>query len=258
MLNTLSEKVVLLAGVGGGIGETFLKHLLGKPKVLITSSRSSASSIKERLQGSKDFIHYSFDLTSESNCLELFHNISEKFGNLDILINTIGGSIFTNKIEDFSMEKFEDVIKLNLSSAFLLTREAIKIMKKNSLGGNIIHLVSSAAKKISMNKAPYGIAKAGLVKLIQYAAAENAIYNIKVNGITPTYTLTTRHEKDITRKIKNENRSKDEIIKNIVNSQLIKKVLRSEDLIPVLDLLMTTDVITGQIINCTLGEVISY
>ncbi len=258
MLNNLSDKVVLLTGVGGGIGETFLKYLLGKPKVLITSSRSSESSIEERVQSSKDFFHYSLDLTSEINALELFNNISENIGKLDILINTIGGSLFTSKIENFSLEKFEAVIKLNLSSAFLLTREAIKLMKKNFMGGNIIHLVSSSAKKISMNKAPYGIAKAGLVKLIQYSAAENAVHNIKINGITPTYTLTPRHEKNILEKMKNKNKSKDEIIKEIVNSQLIKKILRSEDLIPVLDLLMTTDVITGQIINCTLGEVISY
>ena len=125
-------------------------------------------------------------------------------------------------------------------------------------GGNILHIASSSAKTFPKNKGPYGIAKAALVKLIQYFAVEFAEYNIFINGITPTYVITPRHKSDIRIKAKKENVSEQTIEQRIINSQLIKKPLYSEDLIPLMNLLISTKVITGQIYNCTLGEVISY
>ena len=73
-------------------------------------------------------------------------------------------------------------MNVNLRTAFLITQESIKILKKNENGGNLVHIVSSSAKVQSTNKAPYGIAKAAQARLIQYAAGEAAKYNIRING----------------------------------------------------------------------------
>lgn len=258
MNDDLSKKVVLLTGVGGGIGNTFLKYLVGRPKALITSSRTLEKKILGEYQESKNFKHYSYDLTKESNVIKLINEIREKYNQLDVLVNTIGGSIYTRKLEDFTLVEFNRVLRVNLVSAFLLTREAIRLMKNNSNGGNIVHIVSTSAKVISNKKGPYGIAKAGLARLIHYAAAESAEYDIKVNGISPTYTFTLRHEEEIKTKINQSEQTKDEIINHIFQSQLLKKPLYPKDIIPVLKLLINTEVITGQIINCSMGEVISY
>ncbi|MHA1132049.1 MAG: SDR family NAD(P)-dependent oxidoreductase, partial [Candidatus Helarchaeota archaeon] len=160
--------------------------------------------------------------------------------------------------EDFPVDAFDKIIALNLRTPFLLTKHAIKLMKTNQNGGNIVHFVSSSAKNISYHKAPYGTAKAGLAHFIHYAASEGGPFNIKVNGISPTYVFTSRHEREIATKIKKTGLSRDEIISQIFSRQLLKKAMVSQDLIEVTELLATTDVITGQIYNCSLGEILSY
>jgi 3-oxoacyl-[acyl-carrier protein] reductase len=256
MEKDLSEKVVLITGVGGGLGKTFLQHLINKVKRLYTSSRTSKSEILSSELITNDLSHIPMDLTKESNVKELFRNIGESDGRLDVLINTIGGSLYSYPLENFPLANFKEVFEVNLISAFLITREAIKIMKHS--GGNIIHIVSSSAKRISKNKAPYGAAKSALATLIKYAAAETAQYAIKVNGITPTYVFTPRHQKEIKKRTQNNNIERKDLEAKIINSQLLKRKLFSEDLIPVVELLMKTEVITGQIYNVTLGEILSY
>lgn len=222
-----------------------------------------------------EYVHYRLDLTKEDSVIKLFGEIKNKYGRLDVLINTIGGSLYSMKLIDFPLDKFNEVLTLNLTTAFLLTREAIKLMssqnKSNKTdgtgdnaylsenkGGNIIHFVSSSAKKFSHNKAPYGISKAGLARLIQYAAFEASESGIFVNGISPTYIFTPRHENDIKKKMAKNNISREKVIAKITESQLIKKPMYPDDLIPLVELLSNTKSITGQIINCTLGEVINY
>ncbi|MHA1358996.1 MAG: SDR family NAD(P)-dependent oxidoreductase, partial [Candidatus Helarchaeota archaeon] len=202
--------------------------------------------------------HIPLDLTIEANCQKLFRYITDEYGRLDILINCIGGSLFSYPIEDFPVDAFDKIIALNLRTPFLLTKHAIKLMKTNQNGGNIVHFVSSSAKNISYHKAPYGTAKAGLAHFIHYAASEGGPFNIKVNGISPTYVFTSRHEREIATKIKKTGLSRDEIISQIFSRQLLKKAMVSQDLIEVTELLATTDVITGQIYNCSLGEILSY
>lgn len=252
----LSEKIVLLTGVGGGIGNAFLEYLKPKAKKVITSSRSKRNEIMERSISEGEHDHYSFDLTEEANIKSLMSKIQEAHGKVDIFINTMGGSLFSSKLEETTRVKFLEVLNLNLISAFLLTREVIKLMKTN--GGNIIHMVSSSAKRFPPNKGPYAIAKAALVKMIQYYAMECANYDIRVNGISPTYVFTPRHEREIAEKAKNSSQAKTQIIDHLIVSQLIKKPMKSEDLIPALELLISTKVMTGQVVNCTLGEVLHY
>jgi NAD(P)-dependent dehydrogenase (short-subunit alcohol dehydrogenase family) len=255
MIN-LSDKVILLAGVGGGIGNTFLHHLIDKAKYVFSASRSSEKEVLHGLEKFHSYTHYNLDLSNENKIQYLIKEIKKEVDSLDIFINTIGGSLYSHRLEEFPLSEFQEILNVNLVSAFLLTKAVIPLMK--SKGGNILHIVSSSAKNLATPKAPYGIAKAGLAKFIQEAAAELAEYDIKINGISPTYVFTPRHEKEIKEKAQSTEKSKEEIIKHIRQSQLIKKSMYPQDLIPLLELLINTKVITGQIYNSTLGEVISY
>ncbi|TFF96719.1 MAG: SDR family oxidoreductase [Promethearchaeota archaeon] len=254
MENDLSDNIVLLTGVGGGIGNAFVHALVGRVKVLITSSRSEESEVLNSSDSPENFTHLSYDLTREQNVQALMDHIRRDYGKLDILINTIGGSLYSFPLEEYPLEAFHEVFRVNLDSAFLLTKESVRLMKDS--GGNIVHIVSSSADNIAKKKAPYGMAKAALGKLIQYAAAELASYNIRVNGISPTYVFTPRHEREIQQKAKREDKSEEQIRKDLMKTQLIKRPLHSEDLIPLMELLATTKVITGQVYRCTLGEVL--
>ncbi len=255
----LSNKVLLITGASGGIGYVIMENFVNRVKFLITSSRKNQSEFMKLNPIPKNLAHLSKDLTIEKNVQELFNYIENTHGRLDILINCVGGSLFNHPIEEFPIKEFDEVISLNLRSAFLLTKHGIKLMKNNGGdGGNIIHFVSSSAKNISNGKAPYGIAKAGLAHLIHYAAFEAAGHGIKINGISPTYVLTPRHEKEINEKVRKTGKQRDEIIRDKISRQLLKREMKPEDLLPVVELLATTNSITGQIYNSDMGEVLFY
>ncbi len=254
----LSEKVLLITGVSGGIGYAIMEDLVIKIKNLITSSRKKLTDFLKLDPVPRNLEHIPLDLTIEKNVQDLFQQIKKKYGRLDIMINCVGGSLYSHPIEDFPVDEYDKVMEVNLKSAFLLTKFGIRMMKNNEEGGNIVHFVSSSAKNISKNKAPYGVAKAGLAHLIHYAAFEAAKYDIKINGISPTYVFTPRHEREINEKIQKTGVKRDEIIKSKLSRQLLKKELYPNDLLDVVKLLITTESITGQIYNCAMGEILSY
>jgi NAD(P)-dependent dehydrogenase (short-subunit alcohol dehydrogenase family) len=250
----LSEKVVLLTGASGGIGKPLLEHLNRNVKILIGSGRKNLQEFT-RIKEDEKFNYMPMDLNSEDNIKFLFSYIIEEYGRIDTAINTIGGSLYSHPIEEFSMEEYTKVLDTNLKTAFMLTKESIKYMKRNQeSGGNILHFVSSSSKDISHNKAPYGIAKAGLEALIKYSAHEAAKYNIKVNGISPTYVFTERHEKEIEIQSRRTDTPIEKIEEKMMEGQLLKRKLYPKDLFPLVDLLVNTDVITGKIYECTLGK----
>ncbi|MCC7572247.1 MAG: SDR family oxidoreductase [Candidatus Methanofastidiosum sp.] len=250
----LSEKIILLTGASGGIGKPIFEHLNGNVKVLIGSGRKNLQDFT-RIKEDEKFNYMPMDLNSEDNLKFLFSYIIEEYGRLDTVINTIGGSLYSHPIEDFPIEEYDKVIDTNLKTSFMLTKESIKYMKRNvDQGGNILHFVSSSSKDISHNKAPYGIAKAGLEALIKYSAHEAAKYNIKVNGISPTYVFTERHEKEIEIQSRRTDTSIEKIEERMIEGQLLKRKLYPKDLFPLVDLLINTEVITGKIYECTLGK----
>ena len=253
-------KNILLLGTGGGIGQAFLRDIVTWADNVISSSRSQLAEIWNEKWGEvpKNLHHFPFDLTKEENIIDLFTKANEICGTINIVINTIGGSLYTHTIEDFPMDEFDRVFSLNLRTAFMITKHAIKNIKLNENGGNILHIVSSSAKIQSHNKAPYGIAKSGVARLIQYAAAENAQNDIRVNGITPTYVFTERHNSQLKNKAEKTGKDIKELDQQAMRRQLIKRKLDPEGLVPVMKLLATTKIITAQIYNVTLGEVISY
>lgn len=255
-----ADKIVLVTGVGGGIGNAIAYSFSKEVKHLITASRSSNDEVwGSDFHSTAQITHLSHDLTDEKHVTDLFEYIKATFKRLDVVINTIGGSLYSHKIEDFSMREYDEIMGVNLRSAFMITKSAIKMMKYQSpLGGNVVHFVSSSAKVISENKAPYGVAKAGLARLIQYAAVEAAEYQIKVNGITPTYVFTPRHERELEQKAKKTRLSKADLIAHAISGQILKQTLHPEDLLPVTRLLAETNVITGQIYDVSLGEVLNY
>ncbi len=249
-----SEKIVLLTGASGGIGKPLLEHLNGNVKVLIGSGRKNLNDFT-KIKEDEKFNYMPMELNSKDNIKFLFSYIIEEYERLDVVINTVGGSLFSHPIEEFPVEEYDKIMDINLKTAFMLTKESLRYMKRNEdSGGNILHFVSSASKYISHNKAPYGIAKAGVEALIKYSAYEASKYNIRVNGISPTYVFTERHKREIQIAARNTNRSVEEIEEHIMKGQLLKRKLYPEDLFPLVDLLINTEVITGKTYDCTLGK----
>ena len=132
---------------------------------------------------------------------------------------------------------------------------ARNIMKKNGKGGNIVHIVSSSAFEPEINKMPYSIAKAGQVQLIRSMAVALAPDNIIINGVSPTYVFTNRHNRDLQKLAVTQKISLESLKEKKTRKQLIKNALMPDDLTKMIEFAATTQIMTGKIIHATLGRI---
>src|SRR6202008_1082289 len=114
---------------------------------------------------------------------------------LDILVNNAGVQ-FVSPIEDFPIEKWDQIIAINLTSAFHATRAAVPIMKAQGRG-RIINIASAHALVASPFKAAYVAAKHGVLGLTKTVALEVAENGITCNALCPGYVRTPLVDKQI-------------------------------------------------------------
>ena len=186
----IEKKRILITGVAlGGIGEAIMNKLIKQDnKVLITSLNMS----KDRFPGIKSC---SADCTTEEGVNRLKDWVKTESGSIDIIINAIGGSLDSKNPLEINPAFFNRVINVNLTSAILLTQMATKVMTI----GAIVHIVSSSAYEASLDKLSYGVAKAGLSYYIR-SMAQVLAPEIRINGVSPTYVFTDRHNRELWKK----------------------------------------------------------
>lgn len=136
------------------------------------------------------------------------------FGGIDILVNNAGIQ-FVSPVEDFPDEKWEQIIGINLSSAFYAIKAALPGMKKRG-GGRIINLTSAHSLIASPFKSAYVAAKHGVAGLTKTVALEVATNRITVNAIAPGYVWTALVARQIPDTMKARNMTEDEVKQNVL------------------------------------------
>jgi 3-hydroxybutyrate dehydrogenase len=142
--------------------------------------------IKQR--GGRTVDHHPADLRDPEQIDAMIASIEEGVGPVDILINNAGIQ-HTARIEDFPRQKWDDILAVNLSSAFHATAQVLPGMRIRDYG-RIINIASVHGLVASKEKAAYVAAKHGIVGLTKVTALENAEANITCNAICPAFTLT--------------------------------------------------------------------
>jgi 3-oxoacyl-[acyl-carrier protein] reductase len=164
-------KVVLVTGSTRGIGKQIADDITKMGGIVIKLGRS----------------HINF-LDSEEVVLEKIKKLLEENPRIDILINNVGINYRCN-IEDYPLEKLEELYRVNLKAAVLLSREVSKLMIKNGYG-RIVN-ISSISGNVSMpGRSIYSMTKAGIQGFTRGLAMDLARYNILVNSVSPGVTFT--------------------------------------------------------------------
>ena len=175
---SLNGKVVMITGALGGLGQTVTESFSQAGAKVVVVGRELPKKLPEGLLG------ISADVTDEADVRRLMKEAVEKTTGIDCLVNLVGGFAM-GRLADTEMSTWSKMLSLNLTSAFLLSREATRLMSKQG-AGRIIHIAARAAVDRFPGAGAYIVSKSGLLALIKVLALELAGSGVKVNGVLPS------------------------------------------------------------------------
>ncbi len=189
----LDGRVAVVTGGGGSIGRT-ASHVLsqaGASVVVADRDRKAAERVAAEIDGAGGHAAVrEWDVTLEPAVAAAFGQVMEKYGRLDVLVNSVGGGKHVPAME-MSLADWNEVLTRNLTSTFLCCREAGRRMADRG-GGSIVNISSILGHSgggMYPNSA-YHAAKGAVVNLTRALAAEWGPHGVRVNEIAPTFTDT--------------------------------------------------------------------
>ena len=199
-LFSLEGKVALVTGGYRGLGFEFTRGLASCGARVAINGRSADgvfNAVKELSDAGYEALPAVFDITDEAAVQAGIVSIEQEWGPVDILVNN-AGIHRRNKLEDMTVEEFQQVLDTNLTAAFIVAKSVVRGMIARR-SGKIINISSMMYQLSRPTTANYCAAKAGLSMLTRSMAGEWAKHNIQINAIAPGY-----FETDLTRKLKED------------------------------------------------------
>ena len=196
----LSGKTALVTGSTSGIGLGIARTLAGEgANILFNGFGDAAEIARLQLDVAAEFgvqtAYHNADMSKPAEIEALIAFATSRFGGVDVLVNNAGIQHVAN-IENFPVEKWDAIIAINLSSAFLTSRLVLPRMREQNWG-RIINLASVHGLVGSAQKSAYVAAKHGLIGLTKVGALETAHTGITVNAICPGWVLTPLVQKQV-------------------------------------------------------------
>jgi 3-hydroxybutyrate dehydrogenase len=196
----LKGKSALVTGSTSGIGLAIARAMAAQgANVTINGFGDKAAIEKERSGIEKEFgvtaVYSAADMTKPAEIADMVKTAEQTFGSLDVLVNNAGIQ-FVSPIEEFPIDKWDQILAINLSAAFHAIRAAVPGMKSRKWG-RIISTASAHSLVASPFKAAYVTAKHGIAGLTKTVALELATFGVTCNCISPGYVWTPLVEKQI-------------------------------------------------------------
>ncbi|MDA1164302.1 MAG: SDR family oxidoreductase [Planctomycetota bacterium] len=195
--SNLEGRVALVTGAGIGIGRAIAESLAAAGAFIGIHYRHSAEEagaalVAIRKAGGNGMLIQA-DLTIPEQCAHTVDQIVQEAGRLDVLVNNAGAPIERAKLEDCSIELWQEVLATNLTSAFLVTQHAIPHLKASGHGAIVNNLSLSVQTGGANGAGAYAIAKGGLQVMTRTLARELAP-DVRTNSIMPGVIETRHHE----------------------------------------------------------------
>jgi len=190
---SLNGRVALVAGGGGGIGSALAEALAGAGARVAVVGRTQATceaTLERVLAAGSEGLAVAADMTSEADCERMVAATLDRFGQIDILVNAVGGGAgkALHPAERYPRSDWDWIMELNVRSTVLPTQAVARAMIERALGGRILNISSVRANLgINAGYAAYVAAKGAISSLTRQWATEWAKYGIRVNAIMPTF-----------------------------------------------------------------------
>jgi 3-oxoacyl-[acyl-carrier protein] reductase len=192
-MSNLKNKNIIVTGASGGIGNSIIKKL-NEAGANILASGTRIEKLEELKKNFKGIKILKFDISQSEKIEEFIENATTELGgSLDGLVNN-AGITQDNLAIRMSLDEWQKVININLTSTFLMSKFAIKKMLKNK-SGKIVNITSVVGHTGNPGQANYTASKAGIVAMSKSLAIEYAKKNINVNCISPGFIKTAMTDK---------------------------------------------------------------
>ena len=216
---SVGGKCAVITGSNSGIGLGVAEELarLGANVVLNSFSDSPEDhALARRLADEHQVraVYIQADMSDGDACRRLVASARDALGRVDILVNNAGIQ-FVAPLPDFPTAKWDQIIAINLSSAFHTTAAALPLMRSQGWG-RIVNIASAHGLTASPFKSAYVAAKHGVVGLTKVAALETAEEPITCNAICPGYVLTPLVEAQIPDTMKQYNMDRETVIREVL------------------------------------------
>jgi len=185
-VSILEGRVAVVTGASSGIGEACALAFVDKgAKVVLAARRAERlDKLVKRIEGmGGEALAVTTDVTREADVDNLFERALERFGTIDVLINNAGIADST-PVYDMPLELWHQVIETNLTSAFLCSRAAFRVMKDKGRG-RIVNIGSISARVPRENSPAYAASKWGLDGLTRSLAIDGRAFNIAASIFHP-------------------------------------------------------------------------
>lgn len=186
------DKIILVTGSTSGIGRQIAKQLLENgAKVIINyghNDRLAEETMKELSNFKDNILLIKCDLSKANEVDNMFNEIKERFSKLDGLVNCAAYDKVLS-IEDLTIEEYRHELDVNVVSRWQCIKNSIPLMKKSDKP-RVINIASRLGTKPMEDSVAYCTCEAATIMLTKCCALELSKYNIKVNTVSPSLTLT--------------------------------------------------------------------
>jgi 3-oxoacyl-[acyl-carrier protein] reductase len=194
----LNGKVALVTGASSGIGRATAEMLAANgARVVLNFHRNEAGAEEARAEITRrggNAISLQADVTRAGDIKSLVERTVKEFGPVDILVNNAGSLVERLRILELTEERWDEVIDLNLKSAFLCCRAVAGSMMERKAGA-IVNVSSIAGRNGgALGSIHYSTAKGGLITFTKGLAKELAPFGVRVNAVSPGVVDTRYHE----------------------------------------------------------------
>ena len=183
MNNRFKNKVAVITGAAQGIGKRVAERMAKEKGILVLVDRADiVHGVADSLSLKNEVMSLTADLEKFSECERVMAAAIERFGRIDILINNVGGTIWTKPFEHYAEDEIESEVRRSLFPTLWCCRAALPYMLAKGKGA-IVNVSSIATRGV--NRVPYGAAKGGVNALTACLAFENGERGIRINATAP-------------------------------------------------------------------------
>jgi 3-oxoacyl-[acyl-carrier protein] reductase len=250
----LTGKVAIVTGAAKGLGASITEALAAQGAQLALVGRDEDALRKhaadlDAAHGGRESLAIACSVLEEQPVLDMVASTVERFGHVDILVNTAGGTgPIETPAQDVRLEDFRQILELNVLGTFLPCKAVIPWMIEAGRGGRIVNLAGTSGLRGYRNRVGYSSSKWAVRGLTRTLALELGQYGITVNTVCPNVTHGDRMDRIIREKAHKTGRTQEEVYADFASQTALGRFIDERDIADAVSFLVSGGArnITGQ------------